>query len=83
LVVRYVSGPDYKVGVAFTYWFHQTRNVGRRILVVGICVDNHISSELQGCVETSLKGNRQSFVVAQLHHHINPVCLGDCGCFVT
>jgi len=64
LVVRYVSGADNKVGVTVTYRFHQTRNVGCRILVVGIRVDNHISSELQGRVKTSLKSNRQSLVVA-------------------
>src|SRR5690606_18497572 len=67
---------DHHVGLTGEDGRHQGRDVGRRVLVVGVGVDDDVGAQLEGGVQPRLEGGGQALVVGQLDDVVDPVLPG-------
>jgi hypothetical protein len=62
---RNLSIADHHVGATLEDRRDELRDVGGRVLIIGVGVDDHIRAELQRRVQPRLKGRREPLVVGQ------------------
>ena len=74
---HHVAVADHHVGVAGQDRRHEGGDVGGRVLVVGVGVDDHVGTELEAGIEPGLEGVGQALVVRELHDVVDAELLGD------